>query len=105
MKNGVITRKGNPHKFYYKPKSLEDARLFGPMNSIRVGDKRVFFRPDEFVLDLQDGETTVELKFLYSSFTGPVYENFFQTIQGEPVVLFSFNSLENVTKIGIEHKN
>jgi iron(III) transport system ATP-binding protein len=105
MKNGVITRKGNPHKFYYKPKSLEDARLFGPMNSIRVGDKRVFFRPDEFTLNPQKDQTKVELSFLYSSFTGPVYENFFQTNQGEQVVLFSFNSLENVTKIGIEHKN
>lgn len=105
MKNGLITRRGNSHKFYYRPKSIEDACLFGPMNSIRIDEKRVLFRPDEFTLNPQEGQSIVDLTFLYSSFTGPVFENYFRTFQDEQVVLFSFNSLEDVTKIGIKHKN
>jgi len=101
MKNGVITRKGKPRDFYYKPKRIEDAKLFGAINSINLNGKRIVFRPDEYQLDVSDPTMSLDVQFDHSLFTGPVYENYFITNNSEKIVLYSFKSLNDVTRITI----
>jgi iron(III) transport system ATP-binding protein len=48
MKNGMIQRVGVPRKMYYGYRTLEEARLFGHVNSVMLNGKRTYFRPDEF---------------------------------------------------------
>lgn len=104
MNNGMITRKGLPKDFYYKPKTIQDAKLFGAVNSIRIDEKRIVFRPDEYSLDLDNKNNIVNLSFDHFLFTGPVYENYFKTENKEKIVLYSFNSMENVSRIAIKRK-
>jgi ABC-type Fe3+/spermidine/putrescine transport system ATPase subunit len=108
MKNGIITRKGKPTDFYYKPKTIEDAKLFGAINSINLNGKRIIFRPDEYLIiendEVEISSNIVDVSFLQTLFTGPVCENYFQTAKKEKIVLYSFKALENVRKISIEKK-
>ncbi len=104
LKKGTIVRVGKPRDFYYKPKTLEDAKLFGPVNSVRIGEKRFFFRPDEYVLDGNEMDAGLSVCFQQSLFTGPVYDNYFLTDSGEQVLLKSFNSLHDVKSIWIRKK-
>lgn len=112
MKNGVITRKGKPMDFYYKPKRIEDAKLFGAINSINLNGKRIIFRPDEYsLIELPSDEgrssnlPKCDVQFDHYLFTGALYENYFKTLKNEKIVLYSFNSLENVKKIEIKKKS
>lgn len=102
MKKGVFTRKGKPLDFYYKPKSIEEAKLFGAINSVSIDGKRILFRPDEYVIC--EDENGFEVEFTHSLFTGPIYENYFTTKRNEKIVLFSLNKLENVRKINVNKK-
>jgi ABC-type Fe3+/spermidine/putrescine transport system ATPase subunit len=108
MKNGIIARKGKPSDFYYKPKSIEDAKLFGAINSINLNGKRTIFRPDEYALvrndEVEIPSKVIDVAFSHTLFTGPVCENYFQTANKEKIVLYSFKTLENVRKISIEKK-
>lgn len=108
MKKGKITRKGKPFYFYYKPKSIDDAKLFGTVNSVNLNGSRVQFRPDEFEIvkndEVNENEVDLQVVYSHSLFTGPVYENFFTTTNKEKIVLYSFKSLENVRKISIKKK-
>jgi ABC-type Fe3+/spermidine/putrescine transport system ATPase subunit len=104
MKNGRLIKKGSPEKVYYRPSTIEEARMFGAMNSVRVGEERYLFRPDEYSLHQIETAPLLELEFLGSVFTGPVHENSFKTSRGEKVVLFSFIPLRNVTRCWIERK-
>jgi iron(III) transport system ATP-binding protein len=105
MKNGVLTKKGSPLKVYYRSGSLEEARIFGPINSVRIGDDRFIFRPDEYLEDEELGLPLLKLKFIESLFTGPVYENHFITDHKEKVVLYSFNRMDHVGSISIRRKD
>ncbi|MEY3236099.1 MAG: hypothetical protein RI883_200, partial [Bacteroidota bacterium] len=89
MKKGVFTRKGKPLDFYYKPKSIEEAKLFGAINSVNIGGKRILFRPDQY--EICKDENGFEVEFDHSLFTGPVYENYFTTKNKENIVLYSLN--------------
>jgi ABC-type Fe3+/spermidine/putrescine transport system ATPase subunit len=106
MKNGSITRKGKPLDFYYKPKSIDDAKLFGAINSINLNGKRVIFRPDEYhVIPMDEvNENGVKVEFDHSLFTGPIYENYFITENKEKIVLYSFKVLEDVRQISVKKK-
>ena len=102
MKKGVFTRKGKPFDFYYKPKSGEEAKLFGAINSVNINGKRILFRPDEYSLEID--ENGFEVEFSHSLFTGPIYENYFSTKKNEKIVLYSLNKMEHVRKISIYKK-
>jgi ABC-type sugar transport system ATPase subunit len=105
MKNGILTKKGSPLNVYYRSGSLEEFRMFGPMNSVRIGEDRIVFRPDEYELDEVKGLPKLELEYVESLFTGPVYENHFLTTLKEKVVLYSFNRMEDVRSISIRRKD
>ena len=101
MKNGVLTRKGDPKKVYYRFGTLQEARLFGPVNAVKIGEERILFRPDQYSLTEGSPDRKVSVHFLESSFTGPVYENYFVTYNKEKIVLFSFTTLEGINDIYI----
>ncbi len=104
MKKGKFYRSGNPKDLYYKPKSIEEARLFGAVNSLIFNNKRVLFRPDEFIESSQEAANSIRVIFQRVLFTGPVYESYFLTEKKEKIVLFDFKSLENVEYIRVEKK-
>lgn len=104
MKNGELSKKGNPLQVFYRSKTLEDARLFGPMNSVKISEKRIYFRPDEFEVG-NEGEEVLQVEYLFDSFTGPIFENYFRTDKGEQIVLFSFNKMNDVKSISIKRKS
>ena len=104
MKNGKIVRKSNPESFYYRFASIEEARLFGAVNSVVIDGKRTYFRPDEYSLEHIEGKQFVPVKFSHSLFTGPVYQNCFSTERKEKVVLYSFNKLQHVSGFTIVKK-
>lgn len=105
MKNGVLTKKGTPMKVYYQAGTLDEYRMFGPMNSVRLGNERYIFRPDEYELDEVEGLPKLELQFVEALFTGPMFENHFVTNLKEKVVLYSFNRLNDVRSISIRRKD
>jgi iron(III) transport system ATP-binding protein len=105
MKNGVITRKGKPMDFYYKPRSIEEGKLFGAINSVYKEGKRILFRPDEFEVETKAVESCLNIQFDHSLFTGPIFENYFITHNKEKIVLYSFNPMNDVKRITIKKKS
>lgn len=102
LKKGSIARIAKPKAFYYKPRTIEDAKLFGAINSVKINEKRIIFRPDEYEISSTKTEDSITLKFERALFTGPVYENYFTTLNKEKVVLYSFKNLEYVSQITIK---
>ncbi|MCE2713364.1 MAG: ABC transporter ATP-binding protein [Cryomorphaceae bacterium] len=104
MKNGKIYRSGKPIDLYYRPKTLEEAQLFGPVNSIKLSGKRIVFRPDEYTTEVEHSVDRVEVQFERSIFNGQVNENYFYTSNGESIMLYSMKPLEHVSSFVIHRK-
>ncbi len=107
LKNGHFSRSGSPEKMYYQFKSLEEARLFGPINSVSLGGKRHYFRPNEYTVDFDekfDINYLLQISFVQSIFTGNVYENYFTTDKMEKVILHSLNPMQDIHAIKIVKK-
>ncbi len=102
LKNGRLSRKKNRIEAYYNPSSKIDALFFGPINSIVLNGKRVFFRPDEYK---QNSSGEISLSFVRAVFLGSIYYNYFYTLAKEELVLISINPLNNTTAIDIDKKN
>jgi ABC-type sulfate/molybdate transport systems ATPase subunit len=98
MKNGKFVRKASPKEFYYKPKTLDEAKLFGPINKVQLNGKRLLFRPDEYEIN---STGTFYLKFQASLFTGVVYQNYFTTENKEKILLYSLKPIDHDQKINI----
>jgi iron(III) transport system ATP-binding protein len=104
MKKGKVVRVGNPISFYYKPKTLEDGRIFGVMNSVRIGEDRFHFRPDEYSLNAENSSGKLELEYLYASFVGPMFENYFLHQGKEMVMLLDWQSMDAVKEVYVKYK-
>jgi iron(III) transport system ATP-binding protein len=107
LKNGRFLRSGSPEKMYYQFKSLDEAKLFGTVNSIGVNGKRCYFRPNEYTIDLEENtgsNVMIQLKFVESIFTGVIYENYFRTEKKERVVLHSLNPMQDIHAIKVVKK-
>lgn len=98
MKNGKFVRKASPKDFYYKPKTLDEAKLFGPINKVLLNGKRIIFRPDEYEIH---PEGILQLTFQTSLFTGVVYQNYFTTENKENILLYSLKAMGHDQKINI----
>lgn len=98
MKNGKFVRKASPKDFYYKPKTLDEAKLFGPINKVLLNGKRILFRPDEYEIH---PEGILQLTFQTSLFTGVVYQNYFTTENKENILLYSLKAMGHDQKINI----
>ncbi|MFN5148815.1 MAG: ATP-binding cassette domain-containing protein [Flavobacteriia bacterium] len=104
MKNGVVTRKGKAFDFYYRPRTIEEAKLFGSVNSVNLSGKRTLFRPDEYEIREAPDNDVLTLKWMRSLFTGPIHENYFETACREKIVLYSFKPLNDVRYIAVKKK-
>lgn len=98
LSNGRIKRTARPDVFYSKPMSIMEAEFFGPVNSVRLNGKQILFRPDQYVL-VNNGGQMIELTFEACFKQGPIYHNFFLTLKGVKILLFSFESMETVNCI------
>jgi iron(III) transport system ATP-binding protein len=99
MKNGKIKRKTTPNNFYEKPKSIEEAEFFGPVNSILLNGKRKLFRPNQYNLEKLETKERLELAFRFSEVNGPLVNNYFQSKRGEEVLLFNLEPMKEVNCI------
>ncbi len=94
IKKGSIKRKAKPNHFYDFPRSLEEAKFFGLINSVRKGKQRILFRPNQY--SLEKGRIDLNLTFDFSKKHGALYYNYFQTERGEDIILFNFDSMNDV---------
>jgi iron(III) transport system ATP-binding protein len=102
LKKGKLSAKRKPINCYYNLSNKADALLFGPINSVLINEKRVLFRPDEFIIN-KNGE--IQLNYIASVFLGLVYYNYFYSLKNEEIILLSFEPLKNNISIDINKKN
>jgi iron(III) transport system ATP-binding protein len=100
---GEVKRIASPFEFYYQPEHTVEAAFFGTINRVEISGKKIFFRPNEYVLNEDDG-IKLELKFIDSQFLGAYYLNHFITNQKEAITLLNFESLNHVKRISIRKK-
>jgi len=102
LKKGKLSAKKNPISSYYNLSNKADALLFGPINAVLINEKRVLFRPDEFV---ENKNGAIQLNYIASVFLGLVYYNYFYSRNDEEIILLSFEPLKNNISIDINKKN
>lgn len=100
LKNGRVKRQANPEQFFYTPKTIEEAELFGPINSVNVGGKRHLFRPNAY--SLSSGAVELSVTYISSEFQGMYWMNKFKLPnQRKEIILFSLKPLSELNKIYI----
>jgi iron(III) transport system ATP-binding protein len=102
LKNGTLSKKYKPEFLYYHYSNIQQARLFGPVNSIKIGEETILFRPDEYRESLS--KEGVSLEFTRSIFVGGLYHNYFKTHNDETIVLYQFHRLNDTRGIEIVKK-
>ncbi len=102
LKNGILSKKYKPEFLYYHFSNVQQARLFGPVNVLKLADTTVIFRPDEYRVSTE--KNAVPVTFIRSIFVGGLYHNYFHTINGERIVLYQFQSLDDTRGIEIVKK-
>ena len=100
LQNGKLSKKYSPENVYYHYKAPDRARLFGPLNTIKINDAIVHFRPDEYVLS----ETGISVAFQNALFVGGLYLNYVRTERNEQVLLYAFQKLTAIKAIEIRKK-
>jgi len=98
MFNGKLTTKYLPGNAYNKPKSLKEGRFFGELNSVRLGEKQILFRPREYKLEGEKGNE-VSLIFRYAEFRGHYTASYFKLRSGREIVLYGDAPLNKISKI------
>lgn len=102
LKNGILSKKYKPEFLYYHYSNVQQARLFGPVNVLKTADSMVLFRPDEYRVSA--AQSAIPLTFIRSIFVGGLYHNYFQSVNGERIVLYQFQSLHDTRGIEIVKK-
>ena len=98
MFDGRLTNKYTPKSAYEKPKTLKEGRFFGELNSVRIGNKQVLFRPTAFQLEGKK-ERKVELTFQYAEFRGHYTASYFKLKSGREIVLYAHSVLNQIATI------
>lgn len=102
LKNGTLSKKYKPEFLYYHYSTIQQARLFGPVNSIKSGETTILFRPDEY--RVSQAKDAIEIEFMRSIFVGGLYHNYFKTTNGDMIVLYQFHRLNDTRGIEIIKK-
>ncbi|MEY4288379.1 MAG: hypothetical protein RLZZ30_467 [Bacteroidota bacterium] len=102
LKNGILSKKYKPEFLYYHYSNVQQARLFGPVNVLKTADSMVLFRPDEYRVSA--AQSAIPVTFIRSIFVGGLYHNYFQSVNGERIVLYQFQSLHDTRGIEIVKK-
>ncbi len=98
MFDGRLTNRYSPDSAYFRPKTLKEGRFFGELNSVRINEKQILFRPKDFKLS---GSTSnaVKVAFQYSEFRGHYHANYFKLSSGREVVLYGDNPMTHISQI------
>jgi len=100
LQNGKLSKKYKPQEVYYHYKAPERARLFGPLNTLKINDELVHFRPDEYRI-AQNG---IEVQFEKALFVGGLYLNYMRSAHQERILLYAFDPLTEIKAIEIFKK-
>lgn len=100
LKNGKLGKHKSPRQFYFEPRSKEEARLFGPWNILKLPDKKICFRPNQYSI-VKTNENGIEVDFQKSLFKGSYIENLFSSDYGS-LILYSQRVMKDVKRIKIE---
>lgn len=85
IENGRIVRSSSARDMYYFPESKDEAELIGLVNEITFQGQKIMFRPSEY--EVWYAKDRLDLTFIHAIDTGLVVLNYFQTANGEDVVL------------------
>lgn len=103
IKDGTIRRDAKPLDFYYRYKSVREARVFGLINRIKTNDKVIHFRPDEYEIDSSQ-TPVISIAFQHAIFMGSYYLNEFSTENNKKIILLNKEPLSYVRGIKIVKK-
>lgn len=101
LENAEVKAAGGIDQMYYYPYSKKAGELLGELNEIELKGERVLFRPNEYEV----AESGIKLSFKDVFDTGLLYYNFFETTNGERVMLSSLDPLKEVGYIKIRKKH
>lgn len=99
LKKGKIVRVDKPSNFYENPDSLDEARFFGEVNKLKIGEKVVCFRPS-FYSESKDKvhKTAISVEFKSQQKMG-WYSIFQFTFQGKAFNLYAAKDISQLKKI------
>lgn len=100
LQNGKLSKKQKPEAVYYHYKAPERARLFGPLNTLKIGTELLHFRPDEYKVS----DTGISVQFEKAMFVGGLYHNFVRSSNNERLLLYAFEKLTAIKAIEIHKK-
>ena len=101
---GQIKRIDSPKNFYFRSNSLKEAELFGDINKVKIGERTILFRPNEFELTKQN-KLSLKVKFIESEFFGAYFVNHFLTQNKEKIRLYHTEILNETNEIIIKKRN
>lgn len=102
MQDGEFKRIATPKEFYFQPSDWNEGVFFGELNTLKIGDEQVLFRPNEYRLVEQVG---ISLKKEQEFFCGTFTKYKYLTTEKEHIILYSETSLAHEINIEIVHKN
>jgi ABC-type sulfate/molybdate transport systems ATPase subunit len=97
LQNGKLSKKYQPEQVYYHYKAPERARLFGPLNTLKIGEELLHFRPDEYKVT----PSGIAVNFEKAMFVGGLYHNYVKSRQNERLLLYAFEKLTDIQAIEI----
>ena len=100
LKDGLVQREGDPNDFYFHPIDFEQGALLGLQNQLILNGEEILFRPNEYELV----ESGIDVKFIRCVDTGLNVFNYFQTADGQQVILSSDVRLDEVQSFEIHKK-
>ncbi len=103
IKKGEIARIAKPQDFYYRYKSIGEARMFGLVNQIHLNGKRNYFRSNEYEIDTSLSPE-IQVEYSQSIFMGSYYLNEFIVQKNKKIVLLHKEPLNYVNGIKIVRK-
>lgn len=103
LKDGKISRIAKPFDFYYRYKTVSEARIFGIVNRAKLIGKTIYFRPDEYEIDASDFPE-IKVEFIRPVFMGSYYLNEFLIGKNKKIVLLHKEPLNDVRGIKISKK-
>lgn len=101
--DGKIKRVASAHDFYYQYKTVGEGRAFGIVNRLKLDDKTIYFRPDEYTIPTNNQEG-ITVHFKNAVFMGSYYLNEFLVENNKKIILLNKEPLQYVTRFNIEKK-
>lgn len=98
LKDGEVKREGSPSDFYFHPIDFEQGALLGLLNRLHIDGEEVLFRPNEYELNKEG----IRVKYVRCVDTGLHVFNYFQTEDGQRVILSNDVKLDEVNSFVIK---